>query len=168
MKLSFRHVIAGWLLPALLVVMSLVAMSIYPQPAIADDYTKSVLAQADFSNRDLTGFVFDKATVRYGNFSNANLTGVSFFGANLDSVNLSGANLTNATLDTARLTRTNLTNAVLVGAFATFTKFDGAIIDGADFTDVMLRKDIQKQLCAIAKGTNPTTGRDTKDSLECA
>ena len=35
-------------------------------------------------------------------------------------------------------------------------------------TDVVLRKDVQKQLCSIASGKNPVTGIDTKDSLVCS
>jgi uncharacterized protein YjbI with pentapeptide repeats len=73
----------------------------------------------------------------------------------------------NSTLDTARFTKANLTNAILEGSFAFNTKFDKAIIDGADFTDVLLRKDVLKQLCQMAKGTNPVTGRDTRETLEC-
>ncbi|MFM5889171.1 MAG: pentapeptide repeat-containing protein, partial [Dolichospermum sp.] len=90
------------------------------------------------------------------------------FAANLESANLLGANLTNATLDSARLIKTNLTNAILEGAFAANAKFDGAIIDGADFTDVLLRRDEQNKLCKVAKGTNPTTGRQTRDTLYCS
>ncbi len=168
MKLSFRRMLTGWLLPALLVVMSLF-MSSYPQAALADDFTKANLPNdADFSGQDLTTFEFTQATVRHGKFMNANLTGVSLIGGNFDSADMTGANLTNSLLDTARMTRVNLTNAILVGAFTSVTNFDGAIIDGADFTDVMLRKDIQMKLCKVAKGTNPTTGRNTRDTLECA
>ena len=169
MKLSFRRTIAGLFLPTLLVLMSLVITSIYPQSALADDFTKATLPiDSDFSGKDLTTFEFTQASVRRGKFMNANLTGVSLIGGDFDSADMTGANLTNTLLDTARLTRANLTNAILVGASASVTNFDGAIIDGADFTDVLVRRDIQLKLCKVAKGTNPTTGKDTRESLECA
>lgn len=136
-------------------------------PAHAEDYNKENLVDSDFSHQVLTDSSFTKANLRNSNFSYTNLRGVSLFGANLENVNLEGADLSYATLDSARLVRANLKNAVLEGAFAFSTKFDGATIDGADFTDVLLRSDVQDQLCAIASGTNPTTGRDTRDSLDC-
>jgi uncharacterized protein YjbI with pentapeptide repeats len=166
-ELSFRRVLTGWLLPVLLMVVSLVTVSIYPQLAIADDFTKATLGSMDFSGKDLTSYEFTQASVRGGKFINANLTGVSLIGGDFDSADFSGANMTNTALDTTRLTRANLTNTIFVGAFTTNTNFNGAIIDGADFTDVMLRKDVQKLLCKTAKGTNPTTGRVTRETLEC-
>ncbi|WP_416212343.1 pentapeptide repeat-containing protein [Nostoc sp. DedQUE09] len=135
--------------------------------ALALEYNKEILVEADFSGRDLTDSSFTKANLRQSNFSHANLNGVSFFAANLESANLEGSDLRNTTLDSARLVRANLTNALLEGAFAANARFDGAIIDGADFTDVLLRSDEQKKLCKLAKGTNPITGRDTRDTLFC-
>ena len=39
----------------------------------------------------------------------------------------------------------------------------------SDWTDTELRKDQTKYLCSLpsAKGTNPTTGADTRESLRC-
>ncbi|MBW4563749.1 MAG: pentapeptide repeat-containing protein [Mojavia pulchra JT2-VF2] len=135
--------------------------------ALALEYNKEILIEADFVGRDLTDSSFTKANLKKSNFSHANLQGVSFFAANLESANFEAADLSNATLDSARFIKANLTNAVLEGAFAANAKFDGAIVDGADFTDVLLRPDEQKKLCQVAKGTNPTTGRDTRDTLFC-
>ncbi|MBD2465019.1 pentapeptide repeat-containing protein [Oscillatoria sp. FACHB-1407] len=138
-----------------------------PANAEATDYNKQFLVGADFSGRSLTDDSFTKANLRYSNFSHSDLRGVSFFGANLEGANLEGATLSYATLDSARFVETNLTNAVLEGAFAFNANFDGATIDGADFTDVLLRQDVQERLCEIAQGTNPTTGRNTRETLEC-
>jgi uncharacterized protein YjbI with pentapeptide repeats len=136
-------------------------------PVFALDYNKEFLVGADFSGRVLVDSSFTKANMRESNLSHADLRGVSFFGANLEGANLEGANLSSGTLDTARLTRANLTNAILEGAFAFNAKFEGAMIEGADFTEVELRQDAQALLCKSAKGTNPTTGRKTRETLYC-
>ncbi len=136
-------------------------------PARAEDYNREFLVGADFSGKVLTNDSFTKANMREANFSGANLRGVSFFGGNLESANLEGADLSYTTLDAARMTNANLTNAILEGAFAFNAKFEGATIDGADFTDVEVRQDALTLLCKLAKGTNPVTGRDTRETLNC-
>jgi uncharacterized protein YjbI with pentapeptide repeats len=136
-------------------------------PAWANDYNQEQLVGADFSGQDLKDSSFTRANLRIANFSKADLRGVSFFSANLEKANLEGADLSYATLDKARLMGANLTNAILEGAYAFNTGFRGANIDGADFTDVFLRDDAHEILCELAKGTNPITGRNTRDTLFC-
>jgi uncharacterized protein YjbI with pentapeptide repeats len=133
----------------------------------AVSYEKASLVKANFAGQDLHGISFDHSNMRFSTFKGANLNNGSFFATNLTAADLSDTDMTRATLDTARLSRANLTNAVLVGAFATNTKFEGAIVNGADFTDVLLRRDVQLLLCKTATGTNPKTGRETRVTLDC-
>jgi uncharacterized protein YjbI with pentapeptide repeats len=136
-------------------------------PIWALNYAKQNLVEADFSGKDLRDGLFDHANLRGADFSHANLQGVRFFAANLEGANFEGADLRGADLESARLTDANFTNANLEGAFATNTLVGGVTITGADFTDVLLSLKTEKVLCDLAEGTNPTTGRNTRDTLYC-
>lgn len=150
-----------------LTVIAITVALAFPESAVAINYNNRTLEAADFSKQDLTDSSFDHANLRNSNFSNSNLRGVRFFSSNLASVDFTGADLSYADLESARMTKANLTNAILEGAFTTGTMFDGAIIDGADFTDTYIREDTLNKLCQVAKGTNPVTGRNTRDTLAC-
>ncbi len=165
---GFQNILR-WAMNLVLVglVMTIGLCTLLTPAAIADDYTKDVLIRADFSGKDLRDSQFNHTNLRESNLSNTNLRAVNMFAANLEFVNLSGANLSFATLESARITDANLTNAVLEGAYTSNAKFDRTTIDGADFTDVDMRNDVRLQLCKVASGTNPTTGRSTRETLFC-
>ena len=138
-------------------------------PAVAAmDYAKQVLIGADFHDADLRGVTFNLTNLRDADLSGADLRGASLFGAKLQDADLHGADLREATLDGAVFDGTDLSNARLEDAFAFNTRFEGDLrIEGADFTNVPLRGDAHKRLCALASGTNSASGRDTRDSLGC-
>ena len=139
-------------------------------PAAAEaamDYAKQQLIGADFHDADLRGVTFNLTNLRDADLSGADLRGASLFGAKLQDADLSGADLRDATLDSAVFEGTDLRNARFDAAFAFNTRFLDVAIDGADFTDVPLRGDARKTLCAVASGTNPFSGRTTRDTLGC-
>ena len=136
--------------------------------AAAMDYAKQVLIGSDFHGADLRGVTFNLTNLRDADLSGADLRGASLFGAKLQDADLSGSDLRDATLDSAVFEGTDLRNARLDDAFAFNTKFRGVRIEGADFTNVPLRGDALTTLCAAASGTNPVSGRLTRDTLNCS
>ena len=137
-------------------------------PAFAAlDYGKQTLIGDDFSNTDLKGATFYLTNLQDADFSGSDLQGASFFDAKLQDADLSNTNMKDVTMDSAILNGANLSNTILEGAFAYNAQFENVIIDGADFTDVLISKDVKNQLCKIAKGINSNTYRGTSETLDC-
>jgi uncharacterized protein YjbI with pentapeptide repeats len=62
-----------------------------------------------------------------------------------------------------------LNGAIFTNAVLTGTSFEGANVENADFTEAAIGGFDIKGLCRnpSLKGTNPTTGNDTKESVGC-
>ena len=121
----------------------------------------------DMHDQDLSGNEFVKFDLNGFNFSGSNLQGAVFNNSKLNNASLSGADLTDALayatdFTDADLSDVNFTNALLMESI-----FEGAKIEGADFTDAVISRIQQKELCKIANGVNKTTGESTEYSLGC-
>mmetsp|Transcript_51989 Transcript_51989/g.96218 ORF Transcript_51989/g.96218 Transcript_51989/m.96218 type:complete len:283 (-) Transcript_51989:32-880(-) len=127
-----------------------------------------VLNGANFQGKNMRGVSFQQSSVQFGNFADSNLENASFFDADIKGANFTNAQMNQVNLELARVEDAILDNAVLTEAYISGnTNMKVKSIVGADFTDALLRKDQQKYLCSIAKGTNTFTKVDTADSLGC-
>ncbi len=132
------------------------------------NYVRSQITGIDLHGQDLSKSSIAGATARDSNFSDVDLHGTVVTLADLKGSNLNGINLTDTLSDRVNFQKTDLRNAVLVNMIASGSSFAGAVIDGADFSYAVLDSDDQRNLCEIAEGTNPVTGVNTRDSLECS
>ena len=80
-----------------------------------------------------------------------------------------GADLRGASLEDTSMDEASLKNAVAVGAYFSKSVVDADSIENADFTDAQIPTKTQLLMCERpdAKGTNPVTGADTRESLMC-
>ncbi|CAM9206878.1 unnamed protein product [Discosporangium mesarthrocarpum] len=133
----------------------------------------------DYSGQNLTGKDFSQGKYKSKDFSGVIASGVSFKGSDLRGVrffkaDLKLADFTDANLGTASMEGADLEGAIFKNTVATGSYFSEGVgkvgdISGADFTEALIRQDIQETLCKRldAKGTNSVTGVETRDSLLC-
>ena len=121
-----------------------------------------------WEGKSLKGVAFQQSVMRKCNFNKAQLFSASFFDADLAGTTFVDADMKQVNLEMADLSNADLTNADLTEAYMAGAVIkDLKKIDNTDWTDVDMRKDQRTYLCSIAKGTNPKTGMDTRDTLMC-
>ena len=123
--------------------------------------------EQDMHGQDLSGNEFVKFDLNGFNFSESNLQGAVFNNSKLNNATLNGADLTDALAYATDFTNADLSDVNFTNALLMESNFDGAKIDGADFTDAVLSRIQQKELCQKASGVNSSTGESTEYSLGC-
>ena len=121
----------------------------------------------DMHGKDLNGYEFVKLDLNNVDFGESDLRAAIFNNSQLKDSDLRGADLEDAVAFACDFEGADLRDANLTQALLMESTFDGALIDGADFTDAVVSRIQQKQLCAIANGTNSSSGIDTAYSLGC-
>ncbi len=163
----------GWKRALSVILPLLVALLLAAPPAArADyqdrvDYTLTNQSGKDFSGEQLAGSSFAGATGRQANFQGADLHGAILTQAAFPDADFSGADLSDALMDKVDMSGVDFTGAVLRGVIASGSDFTGATVNDADFTDALIDRVDQRNLCRGARGTNPVTGADTRLSLDC-
>jgi uncharacterized protein YjbI with pentapeptide repeats len=81
----------------------------------------------------------------------------------------SGADLRGASLEDTSMDEASLRNSIASGAYFSNSIVDAQDLENADFTDAQFPSKTLALLCERedVKGTNPTTGTDTRESLMC-
>ena len=131
------------------------------------DYTLTNQSGQDFHGQPLANSSFAGVVGRGANFAGADLSGAILTQAAFPAGDFHGTDLTDALMDRADFSDTDLRGAILRGAIASGSRFGGARIENADFSDALIDRASQRQLCRTASGTNPVSGVATRESLGC-
>ena len=83
--------------------------------------------------------------------------------------NFEGADVRGVSFEDTSMDNANLKDIVAVGSYFGQSLVDVKTLENGDFTDATIPPKTLKQVCdrEDVKGTNPTTGADTRDSLMC-
>lgn len=133
------------------------------------DYANIDITGQDFSKANYKGKDFTQVIAKGTNFAGSNLQGCRFYKAFLVNTDFSGADLRGASLEDTSMDGALLTNVNAVGAYFSASLLDAKSLQNGDFTDAAVPVKTQILLCERddVKGTNPTTGADTRESLMC-
>jgi uncharacterized protein YjbI with pentapeptide repeats len=135
------------------------------------DYANKDLRDGDLKLEGATyvGKDFTQVLANEVSFKGAKMPGCRFYKSNLNNADFTNADLNTASLEDAGLEGTIFDNTNLSGAYISSSFEMVGSIKGADFTDALMPKKTQANLCSRADidGTNSVTGANTRDSLMC-
>uniref|UniRef100_A0A7S0C287 Pentapeptide repeat-containing protein n=1 Tax=Proboscia inermis TaxID=420281 RepID=A0A7S0C287_9STRA len=151
----------------------IMASSSLPASAISGgglDFAGLDLSGKDYSSANYKGKDFSQVIARQTTFKGSNLQGCRFYKALLVETDFSDADIRGASLEDTSMDDAILKNTNAGGAYFSASLLDAKTLEGADMTDAQLPPKLLARICEkpdFAKGTNPVTGVDTRDSLMC-
>jgi len=133
------------------------------------DYANLDITGQDFSGSNYKGKDFTQVIAKGTKFSKSNLQGCRFYKAYLVNADFEGADTRGASFEDTSMDNANLRNINAVGAYFGQSLLDVASMEGGDFSDSSVPIKTLKLVCERedVKGTNPTTGVSTRESLMC-
>lgn len=133
------------------------------------DFASLDISGQDFSNKNYKGKDFTQVVAKGTTFAKSNLQGCRFYNSFLVNADFEGADARGASFERNNMDGVNLKNAILTGAYFGDSLPGVENLENADFTDASIPAKVLGVVCGRedAKGTNPTTGEATRDTLMC-
>ena len=159
-------------LPALILGLAVACADPHTAAAVSGggkDFASAYLRGRDFSQGDYKSKDFSGCDAQDVSFVGSKLVGARFYKADIARADFTSADLTSASLEDTSLDGAVLKDAVLASAYLSQSVEAVKNIAGADFSEAVMRPDVQQRLCKRedATGKNPATGVTTRESLMC-
>jgi uncharacterized protein YjbI with pentapeptide repeats len=133
------------------------------------DFAGLDISGQDYSSKNYKGKDFTQVIAKGTNFAKSNLQGCRFYKSYLVNADFTGSDISGASLEDTSMDGASLKDVVAKGSYFSKSILDTATVENADFSDAQFPPKVTPLLCdrADLKGTNPTTGADTRESAMC-
>lgn len=166
-RAGHQHPLLGLLTWSWMLLLLLAPFPAWASYAERVDYTLTNQSGVDFHGQDLHETSFAGAVARQANFDGSDLHGAIFTQGAFAGASFRGADLSDVLMDRVDFKGADFSGALLKGVIASGSSFAGADVTDADFSDAILDRTDQVNLCRKARGQHPVTGVDTRLSLGC-